>query len=165
LENIETLVISKWKFKNDEDVDRCVNCVKDIVTDDKDLSNLFFNFSFNDSENCSLDTAIFNALIDFNKKKSITDKIEITIDWNRFDIAQKKLFNDKIDWVSLFLFVFPKLIFLIPKLKQENDFTTPYELMEIIIKENKHQFLNLFMDHGIHMQLNKSMITDLLKTV
>jgi hypothetical protein len=38
--------------------------------------------------------------------------------------------------------------------------------MEIIIKENKHQFLNLFMDHGIHMQWTKSMITDLLeKTV
>jgi hypothetical protein len=105
MENVETLVISKWKFKNDEDVDRCVNCVKDIVTDNKDLSNLFFNFSFNDSDNCSLDTAIFNALIDFNKNASISDKIEITIDWNRFDIAQKKLFNDKIDWVSLFFFV------------------------------------------------------------
>jgi hypothetical protein len=105
MENVETLVISKWKFKNDEDVDRCVNCVKDIVTDNKDLSNLFFNFSFNDSDNCSLDTAIFNALIDFNKNANITDKIEMTIEWNRFDIAQKKLFNDKIDWVSLFFFV------------------------------------------------------------
>jgi hypothetical protein len=35
--------------------------------------------------------------------------------------------------------------------------------MEIIIKENKYQFLNLFMDHGIHMQWTKSMIIYLLK--
>jgi hypothetical protein len=115
MKDIKTLVESKWKFKNNEDVERCLNCVKDIVTDNKDLRNLFFNFSFNDSDNCSLDTAIFNALIDFNKDANITDKIGMTIEWNRFDIAEKKLFNDKIDWVSLFLFVLSKIIFLIPK--------------------------------------------------
>ena len=35
--------------------------------------------------------------------------------------------------------------------------------METVIKENKYQFLNLFMDHGIHMKWTKSMIKDLLK--
>ena len=103
-EKILKMVKSKWKFKNDDEIQRCVDCIEDIVTDAekfKDLSNILFSCSLQD---CSFDTVIYNTLIRFNKNRSIAEKIEMTVNWNRFDIAQKELFNDKIDWVTFFNF-------------------------------------------------------------
>ena len=35
--------------------------------------------------------------------------------------------------------------------------------METVIKENKYQFLNLFMDHGVEINWTKSMIKKLFE--
>ena len=115
-EKIKEMVILKWKLTKDDDIKRCVDCIGEIVTDVKDLSNIFFSYSLKDSVSCSFDTAIYKTLIQFNKNRSIGEKIEMTVEWNRFDIAQKELFNDKINWVSFIFFDFSQTLSKFSKL-------------------------------------------------
>ena len=88
--------------KGPEDVNKLVDCIHSIVKL-KNLTNLIHTYSFNDPKNRSFDAAIFSSVLKFNENINLIDKREMTVDWNRFDIAKKELFNDKIDWVGLFI--------------------------------------------------------------
>lgn len=91
--------LEQWKVEGKIPKKEIEDCVVDIVTIKKDLNEIIFSHSFNGPEADSLDTAIFNSLLKFNKKLNINQKIEKTIEWNRYDIAKKELFNEKSEWV------------------------------------------------------------------
>jgi hypothetical protein len=62
-----------------------------------------YEYSFKHTTDYNLDFAIFKTIINFNKKYKkvgLFELIEMTIDWNRFDVAKSELFNHNIDFVS-----------------------------------------------------------------
>ena len=102
-------------WKNGKISSETVYCVADIVRIKNDLSHLIFSYSFNDSPlngqlTDSLDMAIFDSLLKSKIKLSINEKITKIIEWNRYDIAKKQIFNEKLDWVNMFCFHL-KLVF------------------------------------------------------
>jgi hypothetical protein len=108
-ESIRTCVQDKWglKFNNsDEEVnsfEKYTNCIWDIIKSNN-LDLFIYEYSFKDTTDYNLDFAIFKAIINFNKeykKVGLFKLIEMTIDWNRCDVAKKEIFNHNIEWVSI----------------------------------------------------------------
>jgi hypothetical protein len=103
LTSISICVEVKWGLKDTNTIKKYTNCIWDIIRS-KNLDLFIYEHSFNDTTKNNFDFAIFKAIINFNKeykKFDLFKLIEMTIDWNRFDVAKKELFNDNIDWVSI----------------------------------------------------------------
>ncbi len=101
--SISICVGDKWSLKEKNTIEKYTNCIWDIIKS-KNLDLFIYEHSFNDTAKNNFDFAIFKAIINFNKeykKFDLFKLIEMTIDWNRFDVAKKELFNDNIEWVSI----------------------------------------------------------------
>ena len=94
---IKKNVIRLLKIVEGKILDDYVDCI-DSIAKQNNLNSLIF--SFNNSKHQSFDSAIYTCLLKSKKNLHIIDQIELTVEWNRHDIAENLIFNEKIDWVS-----------------------------------------------------------------
>lgn len=154
-DKVKTLWASRCSF-DAKTIEYYATCILDIVKNN-DLEKLIYDYSFNDSSNESLHFAILKTVVQYCinfKNTHVTELIQMTIDWNRHDVAKRELLDESIDWVNFFstsFFSYFKTNFVFTKLESETIKNEAFSLLKNVITEQKFDFANLLMDHGIRL--------------
>jgi hypothetical protein len=97
---IDGKIIEAWN--ETVNVEKYRSCVCDITKVADNLSDLFYEYSFNDKNSFSFDYAILKTIFQYYKtikKKDSIELIKMAIDWKRYDIAKSEIFDENIEWV------------------------------------------------------------------
>jgi hypothetical protein len=71
---------------------------------EKNFNELKYEYSFKENKkSLSFEYEILKTIIEYkrNKGTNIIRLIEMTLDWNRSDIAKREILDKNIDWVNL----------------------------------------------------------------
>lgn len=99
-ECVKNLWASKFDASDEKKIEHYTECILDIVRN-KDFEKLIYEYSFKDLATHSFDFAILKTIINHKLKCGVENRIkliEMTIDWNRHDVAKKELLDERIDW-------------------------------------------------------------------
>ena len=103
VDSIEAKVIGLWSFTKLDDIKKFINCIWEMTDSDKNLNELMYEYSLDDKAKVdSFEYEILKTIIQYKRSKGtdLIRLIEMTIDWNRCDVAKREIFDKNIDWVK-----------------------------------------------------------------
>jgi hypothetical protein len=114
--SIRKCVKDKWGFKDEDTVEKYTNCILNIIKSknldlliyktkwEKNFNEIKYEYSFKENtKSLSFEYEILKTIIEYkrNKGTNLIRLIQMTLKWNRSDIAKREILDKNIDWVNL----------------------------------------------------------------